>query len=148
MKFRFAGISDSFTDGIDYNPSVCVFFQGCTINCPGCQNPDQQPLNEGIEIDTASIIDFVNMYADGKFYKGVVFTGGDPMEQPDAVIEIAKSIKLPAVLYTGRLYSQVPFDITKLFKIIVDGPYIESLKTSGFPASSNQQIHRVGSSCQ
>jgi len=51
-------------------------------------------------------------------------------------------VDLPKVLYTGRKYEEIKPELRDLFDIIVDGPYVEELKTGGFPASSNQRVIR------
>lgn len=140
MAIKIAGITDSFTDGLEFSPSLTIFFQGCTLHCKGCQNPELQSLDGGYEIGEDEIIQHIEKYYD--FYNGVVFSGGDPLDQPDNLISLASKISKPKVLYTGRIYEDISSNIRELFDIIVDGPYREDLKTNGFPASSNQRIIR------
>jgi len=142
MKFRCAGITDSCIDGLEYSPALCIFFQGCTLKCPSCQNPSLQDATGGEEMDTDEIIWIASSHND--FYRGMVFTGGDPLEQPEALYELASKLDFPKVLYTGRKYEEIKPELRDLFDIIVDGPYVEELKTGGFPASSNQVVTRKG----
>ena len=140
MKFRCAGITDSCIDGLEYSPALCIFFQGCTLKCGGCQNPGLQDATGGEEMDIDEIIWIANSHEE--FYRGVVCTGGDPLEQPEALYELTSKLDFPKVLYTGRKYEEVDPKLRDLFDIIVDGPYVEELKTGGFPASENQRIWR------
>jgi len=140
MKFRCAGITDSCIDGLGYSPALCIFFQGCTLKCPSCHNPSLQDAAGGEEMDTDEIIRIANSHKD--FHRGIVCTGGDPLEQPEALCEITSKVDLPKVLYTGRKYEEIKPELRDLFDIIVDGPYVEELKTGGFPASSNQIVNR------
>jgi anaerobic ribonucleoside-triphosphate reductase activating protein len=140
MKFKCAGITDSMNDapgkiGLD------VFFQGCSLKCPGCQNPDLQDPNGGFEIDTDEIINHLNQHRD--FYQALVFLGGESLEQDKAVLDLASRSRsgLYNVLYTGWLYEKIPLKIKSVMDMIIDGPYIEELKTNGFPASENQRIY-------
>lgn len=138
MIFKIAGTSDSMIDGkgISYN----VFFQGCKMNCKGCQNPTLQDHEGGYYYDTTDIINHLNSYR--TFYNSLVFLGGEPMEQPEALLDLASRSRMYNVLYTGWLYEDIPDKIRNIFNMIVDGPYIESLKNEpgAFPASKNQRI--------
>lgn len=137
MKFRCAGISDSMNDGKGI--ALDVFFQGCYLKCPGCHNPELQDFAGGEEIDTDEIISHLNDHKD--FYQSLVFLGGEPMEQEEVLYDLASRSGLYNVLYTGRLYEEIPDRIKKVLDMVVDGPYREDLKTDGFPASSNQKIY-------
>lgn len=46
MIFRCAGISDSTNDGIGM--ALDIFFQGCSLKCKGCQNPELQEKKQWI----------------------------------------------------------------------------------------------------
>ena len=139
MKFRCAGIHDVL-DG-DLGAGLGIFFQGCSIRCEGCQNPDLQDYNGGFEADTDIVIKLLNRF---DYYKSVVFLGGEPTEQEGVVLDIARRTSLPCVLFTGKLYNTLSADLKQLMYMVIDGPYIESLKTGKFPASSNQNIYING----
>ena len=91
-------------------------------------------------MDTDEIIWIANSHKE--FYRGVVCTGGDPLEQPEALYELASKLDFPKVLYTGRKYEEIKPELRDLFDIIVDGPYVKELATGSFPASSNQRVIR------
>jgi anaerobic ribonucleoside-triphosphate reductase activating protein len=135
LFFRCAGLSDSMIDGIGI--SLDVFFQGCSLRCTGCHNPELHDFGGGFSCDTLDIIKRIEQY---DFYDSIVFVGGEPLEQIDAVRDLAMRSNLCNVLYTGWNIDQIPIDIINSMNMIVAGPYIESLKTGGFPASSNQTI--------
>jgi organic radical activating enzyme len=97
-------------------------------------------MNGGDLVDTDDVLAMIDKHKD--FYKGTVFTGGDPTFQLDALVELASKIGQGKVLYTGNTYDELPESVRSLFDIIVDGRYIEELKTGGFPASENQIVHR------
>ena len=55
MKLQIAGIvDDSIVDGDGCR--LTVFVQGCARRCPGCQNPETQPMEGGRTIDTTAIL--------------------------------------------------------------------------------------------
>lgn len=74
---------------------VVVFFQGCALRCKYCHNPDTW-ANEGGEEYTAEKL--VNKIARFKAYfdksgGGVTLSGGDPLRQPEFLIEVLKLCK-------------------------------------------------------
>ena len=88
---------------------------------------------------------------------GVTFSGGDPFEQPEACLELAKyihSVKLNVWCYTGYTYEQLLkkgkdnpsiMNFLKEIDILVDGPFIMKLKSYEikFRGSKNQRIIKV-----
>ena len=57
-----------------------VFFQGCTLACPGCFNPGTHPF-AGTEISVLALAErVVRAYREYKL-EGVTFSGGEPMQQ-------------------------------------------------------------------
>jgi len=136
MKFRCSGTSTGTINGIGM--SLEVFFQGCRNNCVNCQNPDLQSETGGYDYETDTILSELTKYS--YFYRSIVFMGGEPCQQPQALYSIAKHSNLINILYTGLYFNDIPENIKDVMHIIIDGPYIESLK-SNFPASSNQKVY-------
>jgi len=143
MLFKCGGISDSAIDGIGM--SLAIFFQGCSMGCKGCQNPELQEKTQGNFIDIDFIEEHLKKYPG--FYKSMVFVGGEPLEQSETLLYLlclAKEFKLNTILYTGWLFKNIPEAIRRSCDIIIDGNYREDLKTGGFPASRNQWIYIRG----
>ena len=88
-----------------------------------------------------------------KILRGVTFSGGEPMCQPKAFLQLAKKIKaetdLNIICYTGYTIEELEqmnnADINELLDIcdwLIDGRFCEELKdlTLPFRGSSNQRI--------
>lgn len=74
---------------------VVVFFQGCALRCLYCHNPDTWSENEGQEYTAEDIVKKLARY---KAYfntsgGGVTFSGGDPLRQPEFLLEVLKLCK-------------------------------------------------------
>ena len=73
-----------------------VFFQGCKLRCLYCHNPETWNINsnEAVEISPQELVEKVEKYKnyfgeDG----GVTFSGGEPLLQPEFLLECLKLCK-------------------------------------------------------
>ena len=141
MNLRIHGIiRQSTVDGIGIR--YVIFCQGCPHHCKGCHNPETWNFQNGFDKDTEEILKEIK--AD-PLLDGVTFSGGEPFLQETPLIELAKEIhklNLNIWCYTGFLYEQIKnSELTKNIDVLVDGKYIEELRTlTGFRGSSNQRI--------
>ncbi len=143
MKVTVGGFNDLATIDAGDAIALSVFFQGCKKRCPGCHNPGLQPFEGGMELDTQDIEK--RIWRNRDWYGAVVFLGGEPLDQPEALealLNFVRGTDLESWLYTGYEPKDIPPGIAELADVIVAGPYIDALKTGGFPASSNQEVIR------
>lgn len=72
-----------------------VFFQGCKLRCAYCHNPDTWNLKDGKEVTTDEIINKIVRFR--PYFQssggGVTFSGGDPLVQPEFLLELLKKCK-------------------------------------------------------
>lgn len=90
IRLRVGGITDMSTVDWYGNVSLVVFFAGCDFRCPYCQNSGLIPLDSGREIDLGIVEERIR--ANEKIIDAVVFTGGEPLVQPD-VVKAARMVK-------------------------------------------------------
>ena len=148
MKIRIAGITeDSIVDGPGLR--LTVFVQGCPHNCPGCHNPETHDIHGGRLVDTSEII--AKMDAN-PLLDGITLSGGEPFLQPEACAELADEAHkrgLNVWCYTGHTIDTIiggrdngKRGLLKRIDVLVDGPYIESLRTLELPwrGSKNQRV--------
>ena len=144
MKIRIAGIvEESIVDGTGIR--YAIFMQGCLRHCKGCQNPGTHDINGGRIVDTSELIDAIKK---NPLLAGITLTGGEPLLQLDAAIELARETKklgLNVWCYTGYTFEELPDAARELLKyvdVLVDGPFVEELKDLelDFRGSSNQRI--------
>jgi anaerobic ribonucleoside-triphosphate reductase activating protein len=69
-----------------------VFFQGCTIGCENCFNPDSHAFS-GAEITIQAVAERVLQAHQEHGTEGVTFTGGEPMQQAPALLELVQTLR-------------------------------------------------------
>ena len=149
--------TDSIVDGEGIR-SV-IWTQGCSHNCKGCHNPETHDFKKGF---VKNIEELKQEISNLKNQDGITFSGGDPMFQVDAILELAKHCKknnLNVWCYTGFTFEQL-WIMTKSNKkllellnnidVLVDGKFILEEKSFDviFRGSKNQRILDVKKSLE
>ena len=137
------------------NLGVVLWCQGCSLNCPGCQNTASHNPAAGSEF-TYREEELIIAELRKPQIKRLTLSGGHPLEHYniEACTAFCKRVKseLPEIkiwCYTGRLWDEVKqLEIMKYLDVLVDGPYIEGLRdiTLAWCGSSNQRIINVPAS--
>ncbi|NFG25496.1 pyruvate formate lyase-activating protein [Clostridium botulinum] len=74
---------------------VVVFFQGCSLRCKYCHNPDTWTYDGGEEYTPEALVKKIERYK--TYFKssngGVTFSGGEPLRQPEFLLEVLKLCK-------------------------------------------------------
>lgn len=124
-----------------------IYFAGCAHRCPGCHNEHTWDFMAGKDITVDELMDHITREG-----FNVTFSGGDPLYQSEALIELAERIKAEGYnlwCYTGFRFEDIvagePENAKKLLDyidVLVDGPFIMELKDTSlrFRGSSNQRI--------
>ena len=112
VKLRLGGITDMSTIDWYGNVSMVVFWAGCNIRCPYCHNSTLIPMDSGTVVDL-NLLDerLKESLSPVPSLDAVVFTGGEPILQADAVIAAAKLVKKHGLLLmldtNGTIYDLV-----------------------------------------
>jgi anaerobic ribonucleoside-triphosphate reductase activating protein len=82
-----------------------VYFQGCTVGCRSCWNKSSHPF-VGEERGICEVAWWVLRAHEEAALEGVTFSGGEPMQQADALLALVESLhcRLPGLsfgLYSG-----------------------------------------------
>jgi anaerobic ribonucleoside-triphosphate reductase activating protein len=142
--------------------SYVIFTQGCPHKCEGCHNPSTWKADGGYEVTLDELkADILS----ASIVNRVVFSGGEPVNQPVDVLKLAQWCKqrgLQTTLYTGYvvtkfdqgLFWTMDYDVRakinpkylQYFDYIIDGTFDISQKTLDLPfrGSSNQRILKKG----
>ena len=137
------------------NLGVVLWCQGCSLNCPGCQNTASHNPAAGREF-TSREEELIMAELRKSQIKRLTLSGGHPLEHYniETCTAFCKRVKseLPDIkiwCYTGWLWDDVKqFEIMKYLDVLVDGPYVEELRdiTLAWRGSSNQRIILVPAS--
>jgi len=69
-----------------------VFFQGCTLGCRNCFNPDSHSFS-GADITILAVPEQVLRAHQEHGVEGVTFSGGEPMQQAPALLELMQILR-------------------------------------------------------
>jgi len=85
-----------------------IWLQGCSRKCPDCYNPEAQDAAGGYEM---SIEELCSMIISTSGIEGVSISGGEPLEQADALIELLGMLKrdtrLNVLIFTSFTMEQL-----------------------------------------
>ena len=139
---------------------VTLFVSGCRHHCKNCFNPETWNFNYGNIFDK-TVEDQILEYLNHDFIKGLTLLGGEPMEpeNQEGLLPFIKRVRekfgntkniwsYTGFVYDkdlisgGRAYTKYTDELLSNIDVLVDGPFVESLKNLSlkFRGSSNQRI--------
>jgi anaerobic ribonucleoside-triphosphate reductase activating protein len=142
-------LSGTFVNGPSVTGRYCFWVQYCPFACPGCFNVETWGKAGGYYKTVDELYD--SILSSG--CDGLTISGGEPMLQRDALYDLLLKLE-PHVLsgqlshgiicYTGFTMTELlklrnSKDLFPLIDVLVDGRYVESLKTSDSIAGSSNQ---------
>lgn len=125
---------------------VGVWFQGCSIRCPGCISADT--WESGIDlVELDHLLSAVADYADKA--DGLTVSGGEPFDQPEALGALLSRWRAisdgSAFVFTGREFGEIEPWLQAnpdLIDAVMTGPFRSDLpQTLALRGSDNQQLH-------
>ena len=130
---------------------VVLWCQGCSLNCPGCQNACTHASAAGQEF-TEKEEELIMTELRRPQISRLTLSGGHPLEDYNLVActNLCKRVKAerPEIkiwCYTGYLCENAKdLEIMKYIDVLVDGPFVEKFRDVSIPwrGSSNQRIIR------
>lgn len=128
-----------------------LFVSGCSLNCEGCHNKEEQDFNYGTPYTEETEQKILDSLAPN-YINGLTLSGGHPLEPQniEVVTSLCKKVKKlypykTIWLYTGWQYENIKdFEIIRYVDVIVDGSFDIKLAdpSLAFRGSSNQRIIR------
>ena len=128
---------------------LVIFFQGCPMRCLYCHNPDSWKPGQGNLMTTDEILEKYERYKEFLKSGGITATGGEPMLQPEFLIELFSKAKARGI-HTCLDTSGICFDpqnpetalrlaeVTDL--VMLDIKHIDEEKHRALTGHSNRNI--------
>lgn len=127
---------------------VGIWFQGCSIRCPGCISRDTWEPGRG-EIELADALRSLQPWL--RQADGVTITGGEPFDQREALRALLQAIRAESagdvLIFSGYEFDALPERFPEvvseeLADAIVSGPFVSSAgQTLPLRGSDNQELH-------
>jgi anaerobic ribonucleoside-triphosphate reductase activating protein len=131
-----------------------MWFQGCSIGCAGCIARDTWQPDSGTEVSVGQLAQLWQS-ALGAGATGLTISGGEPADQPDALVELltaVRDLRSPnsqespdILLYTGYELDEFVLRVpggAELVDVMITGPYdIRQPTALIWRGSANQQLH-------
>ena len=125
-----------------------IYVVGCSLNCPGCHNPELQNFNhpEAYKITIQSLFDKINAYR--LLIDGICWMGGEPLDQAEKLnkfIEVSLFTfpRLKHIIYTGYTLKEIEEDSTKK-DVVSHAILVKTGRWEGIPIESpdsNQKFY-------
>ena len=146
-------LAESVVDGLGIR--TVVFFQGCPRHCQGCHNATLIPFEGGTEYYPEELAEQI-IAKMTPIHRGITFSGGDPLAQPDGLLDLVYLLRkakptLNIWLYTGYLFEEVKdLPVVKAVNVMVDGPFILEQRDISLPfkGSGNQRVIDIPATIQ
>lgn len=133
---------------LGYGRRVGIWFQGCSIRCPGCVSRDTWELarqDDAMEVD-ALVEQIAPWLAQAD---GVTVSGGEPFDQPEALLHLCRRLREAMsgdlLVYSGYASEKLTArhaDCLALLDILISEPYQRTTaQTRWLRGSDNQRVH-------
>ncbi|OMC39077.1 radical SAM protein [Mycobacterium sp. GA-1841] len=127
-----------------------IWFQGCTLYCPGCVSRDTWPFDEKSCCDVTAVLGWLDALTP---LDGITISGGEPTDQPAALRALLEALSdrgedADVVMFSGRPTAQLQRDFPWLWEGLVDLLISEPFEQQhggdhALRGSANQQVHRL-----
>jgi len=128
-----------------------IWFQGCSLACPGCYNPDTHAAESDEDTAVDSLLEQIT--AGKPDVQGVTISGGEPFEQPEALLALVQSIRartsMSILVFSGFTRAEIQTrplgkEVLENIDVLIDGRYVAGERVStGLRGSDNQHINLI-----
>jgi anaerobic ribonucleoside-triphosphate reductase activating protein len=126
-----------------------LWVQGCALGCPGCYNPATHPTGDGEAVPVADL--FARLAALGDGIEGVTVSGGEPLQQRPALLELLRHVRrataLSVLIFTGFTWDEVgrfpeAGELLACVDVLIAGRYDAARRVArGLLGSANKTVH-------
>ncbi|GAP10649.1 organic radical activating enzymes [Bellilinea caldifistulae] len=126
-----------------------LWLQGCTLNCPGCFNPQTHSPTGGASVQLSGLLS--RIFRISPSIEGITISGGEPLQQLRPLLrflaEIRQKTHLSVILFTGFTPEEINTfpasnKLSELIDVLIAGRYDKSHPSENlWIGSSNKTIH-------
>ena len=130
-----------------------LWVQGCTLGCAGCFNPQTHTIQGGEWLGVDEL--FAKILALGDSIEGVTISGGEPLQQADALQPLLQRIRgetrLSTLLFTGFTWEEIgrlpqASALLECIDVVLAGRYDAAQRLAhGLLGSANKTVHLLSS---
>jgi anaerobic ribonucleoside-triphosphate reductase activating protein len=136
-----------------------LWFQGCSLRCPGCCNTEMLPFEGGVPTRLAEVVAQLTIAKTQHGIEGITLLGGEPFAHAidaAALAKAAHALNLSVMVFTGyHLENLCDSDDPHLHRllantdILVDGPFLRDQPETKrrWIGSANQRVHFLSDRC-
>ena len=128
-----------------------IWFQGCSIGCAGCISRDTWATSEGTGTSVQDLANHGLDRIEKLSLSGVTISGGEPFEQPEALLELLRSFRtadftnlIDVLCYSGLPLKRIKSHFSEHLKLIdalIPEPFVDKRsETAHWRGSANQPI--------
>ena len=128
---------------------MVIWFQGCSLRCPGCFNPRTHPHAPKLQMP---VVRLVSMIEDAQNeLEGITISGGEPLEQAEGLSSLLTAVRertaLSIILFSGYTLREIKLIprgrlVLMHVDVLIAGRFVSALRLSrGLRGSSNQAAH-------
>ena len=128
---------------------MVIWFQGCTLGCPGCFNPATHATAPRWQVSSEALVE--QIVAGAQHIEGLTISGGEPLKQPAALLQVLSAVRTRTTLsillfsgYTLPEIRQMPLGppILAQVDVLIAGRYVQTRHLArGLLGSTNQTVH-------
>lgn len=125
-----------------------IWFQGCSIRCPGCISADTWAAGHG-QLELAEL--FGRMEAWLAEAEGITISGGEPFDQKDGLGALLRGLRewtaVDILVYSGHSWESLAEEVIAfdgLIDALITDPFVlHAPQTLPIRGSDNQRLHRL-----
>jgi anaerobic ribonucleoside-triphosphate reductase activating protein len=126
-----------------------VWFQGCSVQCPGCFNPLTHSFQPNQLIEPSELAKEIVFQS--KETEGITISGGEPFDQLAGLLIFLQAIRslsqLSVILFSGYSFDKISkmpqsIEIMQNVDVLIAGPFDKTrLQQKNLAGSSNKTYH-------
>ena len=126
-----------------------IWVQGCSLGCPGCFNPQTHALQGGRWVEVDGLFGQIKQLENT--IQGLTISGGEPLQQPQALLKLLKGVRqetgLSTLVFSGFTWEEIlrfprAADLLAQIDVLIAGRYDQGRRLAhGLIGSENKTLH-------